>query len=94
MLNRVRGWMQKALVGTFMGGLETNILDGMHMFKPQTLKDVIDLAWMKDDQLNKKRRFIRPTQPMRASLVNRAAPPAHANPIRCLTWEEMQWRRA
>jgi hypothetical protein len=36
--NRVRGWTQRALVGTFMGGLKTEISDGIHMFKPQTLK--------------------------------------------------------
>ena len=26
--NRVRGWTQKALLGTFMGGLKTEISDG------------------------------------------------------------------
>ena len=47
--NRVRGWTQKALVGTFMGGLRTDISDGIRMFKPQTLKDAINFARMKDD---------------------------------------------
>jgi len=42
--NRVRGWTQKALVGTFMGGLRSDISDGIRMFKPQTLKDVISFA--------------------------------------------------
>jgi hypothetical protein len=32
--NRVQGWTQKALVGTFMGGLKTEIEDGIKMFKP------------------------------------------------------------
>jgi hypothetical protein len=32
--NRVQGWTQKALVGTFMGGLKTEIADGIRMFKP------------------------------------------------------------
>jgi hypothetical protein len=27
--NQVRGWTQKALVGTFMGGLKTDISDGI-----------------------------------------------------------------
>jgi len=49
--NRVRGWTQKALVGTFMGGLRSDISDDIRMFKPQTLKDVISFARMKDDQL-------------------------------------------
>ena len=34
--NRVRGWTQRALVGTFMGGLKTDISDGIRMFKPHT----------------------------------------------------------
>ena len=33
--NRVRGWTQKALVGTFMGGLKTEISDGIRMFKSE-----------------------------------------------------------
>ena len=95
--NWVGGWTQKDLVGTFFGGLKTDISDRIRMLKPQTLKEAISLAWMKDDQLNRQRRFIRPTPPKRAplalSLVNRATPPAPANPIRHLTWEEMQrWR--
>lgn len=51
--NRVRGWTQKALIGTFMGGLKTKISDGIRMFKPQTLKEAISLARMKEDQLNR-----------------------------------------
>jgi len=38
-------------MGTFMGGLKMDILDGIQMFRPQTLKAVISLARMKDDQL-------------------------------------------
>ncbi|KAH7572795.1 hypothetical protein JRO89_XS03G0015500 [Xanthoceras sorbifolium] len=49
--NRLRGWTQKALVGTFMGGLKLEIADEIRMFKPQLLKDVISLARMRDDQL-------------------------------------------
>ncbi|KAA8531390.1 hypothetical protein F0562_006114 [Nyssa sinensis] len=58
--NRVRGWTQKALVGTFMGGLNTEISYGIRMFKPQTLKDAISLARMKDDQFSRQRCFLRP----------------------------------
>ncbi|KAJ0011518.1 hypothetical protein Pint_32877 [Pistacia integerrima] len=64
---------------------QSDISDGIRMFKPQTLKDAISLARMKDDQLSRQRRFIRPTPPIRASLTlppaNRAAPPTPANPI-------------
>jgi hypothetical protein len=40
-----------ALVGTFIGGLKVEIVDGIRMFKPQALKEAINLARMRDDQL-------------------------------------------
>lgn len=49
--NRVRGWTQKALVGTFMGGLKAEISDGIRIFKPQSLKEAINLARIRDEQL-------------------------------------------
>jgi hypothetical protein len=53
---------------------------------------------MKDDQLSRKIRFIRPTPLMRSILspprVNRVAPPVPTNPVWRFTWEEMQRRRA
>ncbi|KAF5472044.1 hypothetical protein F2P56_008792 [Juglans regia] len=92
--NQVKGWTQKALVGTFMGGLKTEISDGLRMFKPQTLKDAIRFARMRDDQLMRQRRFLRPAPPLRAPPV---LPPAnrttHVAPVRRLSWEEMQRRR-
>jgi hypothetical protein len=51
-----------------MDGLKTEISDGIRMFKPQTLKEAISLARMKDDQLSRQKRFIRPTPPMRFTL--------------------------
>jgi len=96
--NRVRGWTQRALVGTFMGGLKRDISDGIRMFKPQTLKEAISLAWMTDDQFTRQRRFIRLVTSVRAPLAlppgNQATQPTPANPIRRLSWEEMQRRRA
>ena len=92
--NRVKGWTQKALVGTFMGGLKTETSDGIRMFKPQTLKDAIRLARMRDDQLMRQRRVLRPAPPLRALPV---LPPANqaaqGTPVRRLSWEEMQRRR-
>ena len=64
--NCVRGWTQKALVGTFMGGLRLEIADGIRMFEPRTLKDTISLARMRDEQLSRQRRFMRPPLPVRA----------------------------
>ncbi|KAL6312286.1 hypothetical protein AAG906_017119 [Vitis piasezkii] len=96
--NRVQGWTQRALVGTFMGGLRPDISDGIRMFKPQTLKEAIGLARMKDDQLARQRRFGRLAPPTRAPLTlpptQLATPPAPAAPVRRLSWEEMQRRRA
>lgn len=50
--NRVHGWPQKALVGTFMGGLKPEIADGIRMFKPKSLKEASSLTRMRDEQLN------------------------------------------
>nr|TKS18169.1 hypothetical protein D5086_0000006520 [Populus alba] len=54
--NRVHGWTQKALVGTFMGGLKSEIADGIRMFKLRTLKEAISLVRMRDKQLARTRR--------------------------------------
>lgn len=96
--SRVRGWTQKALIGAFMGGLKAEITDGIRMFKPKTLKDAIGLARVRDDQLRRQRKLTRPPIPARAPL---ALPPAArddtltpATPIKRISWEEMQKRRA
>ncbi|KAF2289659.1 hypothetical protein GH714_037756 [Hevea brasiliensis] len=59
--NRVKGWTQKALVGTFMGGLKPEIAEGIRMFKPKTLKEAISLARMRDEQLLRQKKAIRPS---------------------------------
>jgi hypothetical protein len=51
----VDGKPQKALVGTFLGGLKKEIVSTIRMFKPKTLHDAIELAWMRDDNLSKDR---------------------------------------
>ncbi|KAH9697168.1 hypothetical protein KPL71_023506 [Citrus sinensis] len=56
--NRVHGWTQKALVGTFMGGLKPEISEEIHMFISRTLKEAISLACMKDDQLSRQEKFL------------------------------------
>lgn len=55
--NKVEGWTEKALVGTFMGGLHTSISSGIRIFKPKTLTEVINLARMRDDQLQQEKRW-------------------------------------
>ncbi|KAJ0047962.1 hypothetical protein Pint_15208 [Pistacia integerrima] len=68
------------------------------MFKPQSLKDAINLAWMRDDQLTRQWEFLQPPPHARALLAlppaARVAPAAPADPIRRLSWEEMQRKRA
>ncbi|GJV93846.1 putative mitochondrial protein [Tanacetum coccineum] len=82
--NRVRGWTQKSLVGTFMGGLKPEIADGTRMFKPNNLKDATSLARMRDEQLN---RLSPITQASSAGLTKNAT-------MKRLTWDEMQKKRA
>lgn len=88
--NKVKGWTQKALVGTFMGGLKTEIADGIRMFKPKTLKEAISLARMRDEQLSRQRKIHRP------NFISPTSSPVKKTetPIRRLTWDEMQKKRA
>ncbi|KAH9678630.1 DUF676 domain-containing protein [Citrus sinensis] len=88
-------WTQRALVGTFMGGLKPEISEEIRLFRPKTLKEAINLARMKDEQIVRQRKLIRPTFSNRAAttspIVNKNSP---ATPFKRLTWEEMQHRRA
>ena len=61
--NRVHGWSQKTLVGSFMGGLRPEISEAILMFKLKTLKEAISLAGMKDEQLQRQKEFSRPPPP-------------------------------
>lgn len=85
--NRVRGWTQKALVGTFMGGLKSEIAEGIRMFKPKTLKDAISLARMKDEQLLRHKKAIRPSLQTSNFSPSKSKP---STPVKRLTWDEMQ----
>ncbi|KAH9735042.1 hypothetical protein KPL71_017615 [Citrus sinensis] len=49
--NKVHGWTQRALVGTFMEGLKPEISEEIRLFRPKTLKEAISLARMKDEQI-------------------------------------------
>ncbi|CAL1391412.1 unnamed protein product [Linum trigynum] len=49
--NRVRGWSQQALVGTFLGGLKPEIAEGIRIFNPRTLREAISLARVREEQL-------------------------------------------
>ncbi|KAG8642458.1 hypothetical protein MANES_12G088990v8 [Manihot esculenta] len=89
--NRVKGWTQKALMGTFMGGLKTEIAEGIRMFKPKTLKKAISLARMKDEQLLRQKKAIRPSfQTSYSSPTKNKS----STSVKRLSWDEMQTRRA
>ncbi|KAK0605942.1 hypothetical protein LWI29_032451 [Acer saccharum] len=91
--NRVHRWTPKALVGTFMGGLKPEIADGIRMFKPKLLKEAISLGRMKDEQLIRQRKD---TRPFNGSVAESPSPIKFkiASPIKRLTWDKMQMRRA
>ncbi|KAK8579978.1 hypothetical protein V6N12_070271 [Hibiscus sabdariffa] len=75
-----------------MGGLKIEIADGIRMFKPKTLKEVISLARIRDDQLMRQRKFQRPH-----NVINQSSLPSIsklAPSMKRLTWSEMQQRRA
>ena len=46
----MQGWFVESLIGAFMGGLTIEIVHAIRMFKLLSLKDIISLARMKDDQ--------------------------------------------
>ncbi|KAJ0025652.1 hypothetical protein Pint_07341 [Pistacia integerrima] len=48
--NRVHGWSQKTLVGSFMGGLRSEISETIHMFKPETGPQLLLLEGNIDDE--------------------------------------------
>ena len=78
-----------------MGGLKPEISEGIRMFKPKTLKEAISLARMRDEQLVRQRRLVRPPpQPVRQPSLPSSTHGNMVAPIKRLSWEEMQCRRA
>ena len=51
--NKVHGCFEEALIGMLMDRLTMEITEAVRMFKPQSLKDVISLACMKDNQVQR-----------------------------------------
>ena len=85
----------KTLVGTFMGGLKPEISEEIRLFRPRTLKEAISLARMRDEQLQRQKRLVRSPHFSRSpppQIFNNCASPT--GPIKKLSWEEMQRRRA
>jgi hypothetical protein len=51
LVNRVVGWPQKALIGTFLGRLKVDISNDVHKFKPRTFRETIEFARMREDEV-------------------------------------------
>lgn len=79
-------------MGTFIGGLKFEIAEGIRMFKPKTLKEAIGLARMKDEQLSKQKKVTRFSTTVGGSMTSNNPKPA--SPMKRISWEEMQKRRA
>lgn len=90
--NKVHGWTQKALIGTFIGGLQDEIADEIRMFRPKTLKDTISLARMRDEQLQQRQRRSQSGSPATVRSVqtrDRAEPTPKK-----LNWDEIKAKRS
>ncbi|CAA0359373.1 unnamed protein product [Arabidopsis thaliana] len=57
---RVHNWSEEALVGTFLGGLNTTIAAQVRMFSRTTLQQVFDLARLSDEQLQAQKKAFTP----------------------------------
>lgn len=99
LMNKVDNWSEEALVGTFLGGLKDTIADNVRMFSPTTLRAVINLARLRDDQLQRQRKSFTPRAfPQSSSHQNVTTPPptSPATHIReppvpkKLSWDEMK----
>ncbi|KAL2461844.1 NAD(P)-linked oxidoreductase superfamily protein [Abeliophyllum distichum] len=75
--------------------LRPDIAEGIQMFQPKSLKEVFSLARMRDDQLLRQQRFTR-APPINRHPLNLPSPVKSQTtvPMKRLTWEEMQRRRA
>lgn len=108
-MNKVSNWSEEALMGTYLGGLHPSISDNVRMFSPKTLKTVINLARLHDDQLQRQKRTFTPRTHMTqtsSSPNNRAVIPSHSQTTttttrdssqqvpKRLSWEEMRRKRS
>ncbi|XP_077251400.1 uncharacterized protein LOC143890563 [Tasmannia lanceolata] len=59
--NMVEGWTEKALVGTFVGGLKDELAGEVQVFCPKTLNDAIGLARMIEEKIQHGQIFLKGT---------------------------------
>lgn len=89
--NRVSGWPQKALIGTFLGGLKADISSDVRKFKPRTLRETIEFARMRKDELTYSQRS--PSWESNNTTTISSKAPGSQTSVKKLSWEEMQKRR-
>ncbi|CAA0829312.1 Unknown protein, partial [Striga hermonthica] len=97
--SRVRDWPEEALVGTFVGGLKTELAAEVRLDKPRTMR----AARMRDDHLTALRRANRPearrpmTFPTNVQRTGSNTSTGNGKDlstgVKRLSWEEMQRRR-
>ncbi|CAL1395604.1 unnamed protein product [Linum trigynum] len=97
--NKVQVWTQKALVGAFMGGLQPEIFETLRLFRPDSLKEAIRLARIRDEQLRRAKTVGRPVARTANEPSNKPMdePPMRSGRpqlARRIPWEEQQRRRA
>lgn len=91
-MNKVENWSEEALVGTYLGGLKDAIANNVRMFSPTTLREVIKLARLRDEQLQKQRKMFTPrsyTQPSHSPSPTMTTPEPKK-----ISWEEMKRKRS
>jgi hypothetical protein len=99
--NRVIGCPQKALIGTFLGGLKAEISSDVRKFKPRTLRATIEFARMREDELNHMKKSTysdvskySPKPPWESSpTMTPSLPKITGSQVKKLSWDEMQQRR-
>ena len=100
--SNIHEWSQEALVGAFMGGLNHSISEGIRMFQPKSLREVINYARLRDGQLQRQRKeYRRPTTfprtttatPVSAIPENRSKKVQGQTPKK-LSWDEFRRKRS
>ncbi|XP_052203064.1 uncharacterized protein LOC127808530 [Diospyros lotus] len=102
---QVKDWPEKALIGAFIGGLFPDIAAEVKLHRPTTMRQAIDIARLKDDQLRATRKAMAYKGPAMAGSSSGAPkpkPPLAPQPatskripqgVKRLSWDEMQKRR-
>ncbi|CAA7051508.1 unnamed protein product [Microthlaspi erraticum] len=92
--NKVHNWSEEALIGTFLGGLNPSIAAQVRMFSPTTLKEVITLARLSNEQLQLPRKIFPQRNHTSHPSPTTTNPQASTQTPKKLSWEEMRRKRS